>query len=117
MVQIAGKAFTQVTSLNIIDEFRIRGVLVQPGGGDDIVTVSSEYNQELDDDVIIGTGTFNINLIAVSTAIKRVTIRSNGASTLTLIPDGSDTTEITTVSANTSVTLAPNDSDSEWFAL
>ena len=57
MTQIAGKAFTQLLSLNIIDELRIRGVLVVPAGGEDIVIVSGDYTQEIDDGTIIdGTG-------------------------------------------------------------
>lgn len=107
MVQIAGKPFTELTNLNIKDEFRIHGVLVNPGGGEDIIEVTAEYDQQVDDDIIVGDGTFDINLIAVSDAIKQITIRAVADTTLTLVPDGSDTSEATTINANTSVTLAP----------
>ena len=108
MVDIANKPFTQYTNLNILDELRIHGILVLPGGGEDITTVTSEYTQEVTDDVIVATGTFNINLIPLSEAVKPVVIRAVGASTITLVPDGSDTAETTTVSPDNAVKLVPH---------
>ena len=110
MVDIANKPFTQLTNLNILDELRIHGILVLPGGGQDITSVTSEYDQEIDDDIIVATGTFNINLISLATAIKQITIRATTGSTITIVPDGSDTTEITTISSDTAATLTPHSS-------
>ncbi len=110
MVQIAGKPFTQLTNLNILDELRIQGILVNPGGGSKQVRVSAEYSQLIDDDQIIGTGTFDVNLISLSIAVKPITIRAKAGTTLTLVPAGSDTVEAgaSPVTANTSVTLVPD---------
>lgn len=110
MVDIADKPFSQLLNLNILDELRIQGILVLPGGGQDITRITAEYNQEVDDDVIVGTGTFDINLISLSTAIKSIVIRATTGSTLTLIPAGSDTIESggTPVTSDTAVTLVPD---------
>ena len=107
MTLVAGKPNTQLLNLNILGELRIQGVLVSPSGGEDIVRVSAAYSQQIDDAVIIVTGSFTVTLIAASTAVKRVTIRSN-TGTITLALNGGDTSEVTTVLPNTSTTLVPN---------
>ncbi len=110
MVQIANLPFGQLTNLNILGELRIQGVLVVPGG-QNIVEVTGNYTQQIDDDIIIVTGPSAFTMIQSSTAIKSFTVKSvlvggnitltafagdlvNGAATLIITPD-------------TSVTLAP----------
>lgn len=83
MVDIAGKPFTQLTNLNILDELRINGVLVLPGGGQDIVEVTDDYDVQQDDDIINCNGTFMVTLPPIAIAIKEITISStNGIITL-----------------------------------
>ncbi len=107
MTLISGLPFTQLLNLNILGELRIDGILVDPSGGEDIIRVSADYTQEIDDDIIIMTGDNSVTLIDVSTAVKRITIASNGG-TVTLIPDGTDTSVVTSVLPNTTTTLIPN---------
>jgi hypothetical protein len=98
MVQIAGKPFTQLTNLNLLDELRVDGVVVVPGTGAQVIleeTASSLVT--IDDDII----SYTISLAAVSTlpaassAIKHVVIKNapTSTATLTVTPDGSDLIE------------------------
>jgi len=101
MATINGKSFTQYTDLNILDELRVQGVLISPSGGQDIVEVSGNYSQEIDDDVIVITGPANLTLIQASTAVKSVSVKSKlGGGDVVLLPFAGDT-----VNATTSVTL------------
>ena len=93
MVQIAGKPFTQLTNLNVLDELRVDGVLIVPGGGtQNIVENSGNYSIDITDDFVANTGPSIITLPLASTAVKHVTIKSvSPGDTLTLTPSGGDT--------------------------
>lgn len=74
-----------------------------------ITEVSATYTAKILDDVVVGTGTFTVNLPAVATALKilfiksvlgTITVDADGAETI----DGSLTAVLTT---NQSVTLVP----------
>ncbi len=93
MVQIAGKPFTQLTNLNVIDELRVDGVLITPGGSSqNVVENSGNYSIGLSDDFVANTGPSIITLPLSSTATKHVTIKSvSPGETLTLTPSGGDT--------------------------
>jgi len=93
MVQIANLPFTQDTNLNILNQLRIKGILVNPGGGQDIVEVlSGNYTQEIDDDIIIMTGPATLQLIKASTGIKLLRIKSKiGGGQITVTPFSGDT--------------------------
>lgn len=84
--------------------------IIEIGSDEKIARPTSEYNQTASDDIIIGTGNFNINLISLGEAKKPITIRSDGDSTLTLVADGADLIEAgsTPVTPNTSITLVPH---------
>lgn len=117
MVQIADKAFTQLTNLNLLDELRIQGILVTPAGGQDIVEVTGNYTQEIDDDVIVITGPATLTLIQASTAVKSVLVKSKiGGGAVTVTPFAGDTVNATTsvsIAAGSSNILAPITADWE----
>jgi len=108
MTIIANKPFTQLLNLNILDELRVDGVLVTATERQ-IVEISVNYNQDVDDDFIIGTGTVSVFLLPLISAIKETTFKALSATTITIVPDGSDTIELggDSVTSNTSVTLVP----------
>lgn len=74
-----------------------------------IVEVTASYNQTSKDDVIYcDSGTpFPVNLLSESDAVKKVIIKNLGAGTVTLTPDGSESTEVTSLTTTTSTTLSP----------
>lgn len=118
MVQIAELPFTQYDNLNILNQLRVNGVLVTPGGGQDIIQVlSGDYDQELDDDVVIITGASTLNLILASTAIKSLTIKSKlPGGDITITPFSGDTINGTTtlvIGAGSSTVIAPVTDDWE----
>lgn len=108
MTIIANKPFTQLLNLNILDELRVDGVLVTATERQ-IVEITVNYTVDVDDDFIVGTGVLDVSLLPIFSAQKEVTIKAQAASTLTIIPFGSDVIEAggTSVSSNTSVTLLP----------
>lgn len=112
MTQIAGKAFSQLTNLNIIDELRIRGVLITPFGASFQVTETAiAYTAVPADDGVAATGTFNVTLFAVAQAAHFITIKSiSPGGTVTVVPDGSETIDgsaTKVLTAGASVTLMP----------
>jgi hypothetical protein len=112
MVQIAGKPFTQLTNLNLLDELRVDGQLITPGGSNqNIVEVSGNFTIDVIDDFIADTGPGIVTLPLSSTAVKHVTIKSVlGGGTLTLTPSGSDTIDslaTQSIPVNTSLTVWP----------
>jgi len=108
MTIIANKPFTQLLNLNVIDELRVDGVLVTATERQ-IVEISVNYNQDVDDDFIIATGIVSVFLLPLTSAIKELTLKALVATTITIVPDGSDTIETggASVTSNTSVTLVP----------
>ena len=110
MPLIAGKPFTQLTNLNV-EELRINGVLVSPAGGVDIVEVTGNYSQQVDDDILFVTGTFTVTLVAPATGIKPITIRCISGIT-TIIPT-SGTVETTSLTAGQSIPMTPRSTG--WF--
>ena len=108
MTIIANKPFTQLLNLNVLDELRVDGVLIT-SHDQQIVEISVNYNQDVDDDFIIGTGAVSVFLLALTAARKAVTLKSLSASTMTIVPDGSDTIEAggESITTNTAATLVP----------
>lgn len=113
MTLISGKPNTQLLNLNILGQLRIQGILIAPGGGEDIVETSADYSQEVDDDTIYVTATATITMLAPASGIKSVTIRCI-AGTTTISPT-SGTVETTTLAAGQSIRLGPRSSG--WFNL
>lgn len=112
MVQIANKPFTQLTNLNILDELRVDGVLIVPGGStQNIIEVSGNYTIDITDDFIADTGPGIVTLPLSSNATKHVTIKSVlGGGTLTLTPSGSDTIDSAasqSINVNAALTVWP----------
>ena len=100
------------TETGYLPEYLINGVPIDVSGADNIRELTASSAQLLVDDYLSCTGTFNITLLPTSTAIKRITIKSEiGGGTITVIPDGSDTIEGVAgnraVTAGTSITIAP----------
>lgn len=94
-----------------LPQYLINGIPIAPPV---IVEVSSTYTATTSDDVIVGSGTFTIDLPPVATAIKNVSIKSvAGGGTLTVDGDGSETidgsaTQI--ITAGTAITISPTSS-------
>jgi len=84
---------------------------------DNIAEVSANYTVKINDDVVIGTGTFNVTLLLTSIAIKRITIIAEAASTITIIPVGSDTIPagVSPLTTPSSITLVPTSTD-KWLS-
>lgn len=92
------------------------------GGGGGVITsmnikeVSSNYLVLITDDIISGTGTLNVTLPPVSTALKSLTIKSTTGSVITVIANGSDTIEgspTQVLSSEESITIAPT-ATNDW---
>ena len=111
MTTIASKPFTQLQNLNLLDELRIKGILVSPSGGQDIVAVTTTYQVQVDDDIVSATGTFTVTLVPIATAVKEVTIVAISG-TITLAADATIQTP-TTLTTGTSVTVYP--ASGQWF--
>ena len=111
MTIIANKPFTQLLNLNVIDELRVDGIIVTAVERQ-IVEISVNYNQDVDDDFIIATGVVSVFLLALTAARKELTLKALTGSTITVVPDGSDTIETGggSVTSNTAVTLVPTSS-------
>lgn len=96
MTQIAGKAFTQLLSLNILDELRVKGQLINDG-----VFVKQIFvaNGTIDEstDLAISTGTNTLTMPASHTGF--LTVKS--ISGVTTLDPGSNTFEISNSVANT----------------
>ena len=71
--------------------------------------VTANYTLDADDDVIYcdSASPFTITLLAEAAAHKLVIIKNFGAGTVTLTPDGSETTEVTSLTTTQSSTLGP----------
>ncbi len=112
MTIIAGKPFTQLLNLNILDELRVDGILITPSGGEpqNIVEVSGNYTVDITDDFVANTGPGIVALPLSSNAFKHVVIKSVlGGGTLTINPSGSDT-----INGEASTTLTPNSALIFW---
>ena len=111
MTQIADLPFTQLVNLNILNELRIQGVLVNPFVTLQIIEVTTAYTALNIDDGISATGTFNINLFPSSNALNFLRIKSVATGgTVTIIPNGLETIDgLTThpLTPGQSVTLMP----------
>lgn len=112
MTQIADLPFTQYVNLNILNEFRIQGVLVTPASASFRATeITTAYTADILDDGIVATGTFNINLFASSLAQSLITIKSiSPGGTVTVVPDGSETIDGASthvLTAGTAITIMP----------
>lgn len=112
MVQIAGKPFTQLTNLNVLDELRVDGQLIVPGGSSqNVVENSGNYSVGLTDDFIANTGPSTVTLPLSSNAVKHVTVKSViGGGTITLTPSGADTIDgmaTQAINVNAALTVWP----------
>ena len=110
MVQIAGKPFTQLLNLNMLDEFRVQGQLV---GGFVITEISGNYIVTLDDAAVIAVAgpAKTITLPLASTAARSVAIKNRTASAIaTILPVGPnliDGAASVALNLNQSVVLVP----------
>lgn len=110
MVQIAGKPFTQLTNLNILDELRVRGQLLT---GVVIVEISANYTADVDDDFIIAVSGIakTVTLPLASAASHSVTIKNRVIDTIvTVDPSGSDMIDDSSSDSlqfNQAITLVP----------
>lgn len=109
MVQIAGKPYTQLLNLNILDELRVEG---QPILGQIIAEISANYNVTLLDDVVIAIGgpAKNITLPLASTTNRVVSIKNRVSGIATTLPIGGnliDGLSSVPLGLNESITLAP----------
>lgn len=108
-----GKPFTQFTNLNILDELRIQGVLVDTDEiGFFLREVSDDTSQIRSDSYISGLGALDYQLLPATSGIKLTTIKCElGGGNITVIPDGTDTIEGVAasriVTPGTSITIAP----------
>lgn len=118
MTIIADKPFTQLLNLNLLDELRVQGVLIVPGGeAQNIIEITGTYTVDITDDFVSATlGTTSVvNLPDVTTAVKHVVIKnsplSTGGADITLTPDGADTLEgvaaTQTIAPSESLTIFP----------
>ena len=117
MAEINGEnAFTQLTKLNVIDKLLVNGL---PIGGIvfmSIIEVTSNYLALTTDDVILGTGTFNVTLPPVASGVKSLSIKSTTGSVITVIPDGSELIEglsTKVLSSEESITIVPTNNN-DW---
>ncbi len=81
------------------------------GGGSDIVEVTANYNQEIDDDILFVTGTFTVTLMDPAIGIKPITIRC--ISGTTTISPASGTVETASLTVGQSIQMAPRSTG--WF--
>ncbi len=116
MTIIAGKPFTQFLNLNVLDELRVQGVLITPGGSPTqvIQEPTGNYNVTSSDDIVAFTVASDslATLISAASAGKQVRIKNHPSSTanVTITPDGADTIELQAtriVSPGQSFTIFP----------
>lgn len=85
-----------------------------------IVEITAAYTALTSDDIILGKGTFDVDLPPSNSGVKSVSIKSVlGGGTVTVIPDGSEliegqATHILTVGA--AVTIAPT-TTGDWVII
>ncbi len=94
MTLIAGKPYTQLLNLNILDELRINGIPLDTAETV-VVEITSNYTAMILDDVIICTsGAVTVNLFTVTSSTKNLFIKSlPTAGIITVDPFGSETIE------------------------
>lgn len=117
MTVIADKPFTQLFNLNLLDELRIRGVLV--GTGTNQVTVDGgTYMITGAESFIFAKGSPTITFPAandVSGPFPYIPIRTRDGVTTLAVAGG--TIETTTIPNGASVVLAPDAIDNGWFEI
>lgn len=82
-----------------------------------VVAPDDNYNQLEDDDVVFMTGTNNFNLIPQATAHKNICIKNDGSGTITIVPDGSETSQTTSLTTTQSIRLAPRGASFSWSTI
>lgn len=85
MVQIAGKSYTQYDNLNILDDLRVRGIILRPQSPTTVATGGTTLTTTGDEIVTcLNTALLTITLNATPEDLERVTVaRRDGAVTIT----------------------------------
>ena len=116
MTIIAGKPFTQLLNLNILDELRVDGELIVPGGSppQQIVPQTGNYSIDVSDDIVYFTIASDATafLLASASSAKSLVIKNSPISTANVIvqPAGIETVEnelTQTLSPGQSITIFP----------
>ena len=81
-----------------------------------LTAADSPYDMTGDEDIIWCTGFIEINLVAVSSAVRLTYINADG-DTVMLTPDGSDTTTVTTITDGNTALIGAKKSTSQWRSL
>lgn len=78
----------------------------------------ADYDHLEDDDVVYLIGTNDFNLLPEAEAYKNIVIKNEGVGTITIVPNGSETLEVTaTLTSGESVTLAPRGESFSWSGI
>ena len=79
-----------------------------------VVASDADYTHVASNDLVYMTGTNDFDLLPVASGYKFITIKNEGVGTTTIVPNGSETTEHTSLTATQSVTLAPGGTSFSW---
>lgn len=77
----------------------------------------ANYDHLEDDDVVYLIGTNDFNFLSQAQAYKNVTVKNEGVGTITMVPDGSETAEITSLTPGESITFGPRGTGFSWSVL
>lgn len=90
MTQIAGKPYTQLLNLNVLDELRVNGVPVNPTT-DPLVIVETgvNYTALISDDVVVGSNAITLTFPPLANSEKAIVFKNNGVASITLDGNGS----------------------------
>lgn len=116
MVQIAGNPFTQLLNLNVLNELRVDGVLINPNPVGNFVEVAGNYVIQDDDALVILSATGNLTLPTITT-IQRLDLIVKTGATGTLIASGGASIPIgsSPIAGGTSLTLTSSLVSNEWL--
>lgn len=111
-------AFTQLTKLNVIEKLLVNGLPIGITSMN-MIEVTSNYLALTTDDIILGTGTFNVTLPPVASGVKSLSIKSTTGSAVTVIADGSELIEGSATQAlgsEESITIVPTNNN-DWVII
>lgn len=96
MVKIKGKAYSQLGSLNILDELRVRGIALRPQSQTTVDAGDTAFTTTGDEIVTcLNTALLTVTLNATPEDLEHVTIaRRDGAVTITGTVNGGSSTQL-----------------------